>query len=58
MAQDTHYIVCFCEECCEEFKSFIAKDLCPICEKIIGKYETVKFNKDIQKIKRSKREEY
>lgn len=42
--QQTEYIECFCEECERTFKSFIAKDMCPICEKIVTKVPNTKVN--------------
>lgn len=47
-------IVCFCEECCEEFKSYIAKDICPICAKISNNTLT---KPNYEPIKRQKRYE-
>ena len=50
MSQSNNDIECFCEECCENFWSYIAKDICPICEQINKKkiaaipYEKIKKN--------------
>lgn len=42
-------IVCFCEECLEEFKSYIAKDICPTCSKIfVPEKEKIKFERIIK----------
>lgn len=50
--QQQEYIECFCEECLNSFKSFIAKDICPICEQLTS-YSRIKVS--YEKIKKTPR---
>lgn len=49
MCQMAEYIECYCEECDTTFKSFIAKDICPICEQLLS--SKVKTTINYEKIK-------
>jgi len=47
-------IECFCDECYENFWSYIGKDICPVCEKLLSDKRYEETNK-FEKIKKTTR---
>jgi len=55
--QQTEYIMCFCEECLRDFRSYIAKDICPVCEKLLSNNKTKSLytTEDVQRIQKQRK---
>lgn len=49
--------MCFCEECLRDFRSYIAKDICPVCEKLLSNNKTkvLYSTEDVQRIQKQRK---
>jgi len=54
VAENHNMIECFCDECYENFWSYIGKDICPVCEKLLSDKRYEETNK-FEKIKKTTR---